>query len=123
MKDLTNNVRHIANQLENPEPYCAECDCCWSDINDGDDCPDCGSETYPIGGLDYISDALDIEYTVSSAGEYLGARILVAFGGPNIWIDTRHNRVDGHWWQDSYNCAYTDAMGLDDACRELWECK
>ena len=37
--------------------------------------------------LDYLEDVLDINYYVDQKKEYLGARILVAFGGPNIWID------------------------------------
>ena len=72
----------------------------------------------------YLQDALDIEYVVNSKGEYLGARILVAFGGPNIWINTRTGEVEGYWWSNSCRIAYgTDALGLDDACEELWSCR
>lgn len=74
-----------------------------------------------MGAFDVLTDALDIEYTVNGKGEYLGARVLVAFGGPNIWIDTRHNIVDGHWWGAHATASYTDTLGIDDACRELWE--
>ena len=48
----------------------------------------------------YFSDVLDIEYTISSRGDYLGARIAVAFGGPNIYIDTREGYVKGYWGTD-----------------------
>ncbi len=76
-----------------------------------------------ISGFDYISDVLDIEYTISSEGEYLGARLLVAFGGPNIWIDTRRQTVEGAWWGDYFTESYhTDAMDIDDACNELFSC-
>ena len=33
---------------------------------------------------DYFSDALDYEYTISSSGDYLGVRVYVALGGPNV---------------------------------------
>lgn len=54
----------------------------------------------PCGLYDYFADALDIEYTVSSRGEYLGAKIYVTLGGPNVWIDTREGYVKGAWGTD-----------------------
>lgn len=48
----------------------------------------------------YFNDVLDIEYTISSRGDYLGARIAVALGGPNIYIDTREGYVKGYWGTD-----------------------
>jgi len=81
------------------------------------------SEGELIDGLDYLSDVLDIEYVVSSKKEYLGARVLVAFGGPNIWINTRTKQVEGFWWGaksiQSYN---TDSLNLDDALETLYTC-
>ena len=75
-----------------------------------------------IGGFDYLEDALDIQYIVRADGEYIGARVLVAFGGPNIWIDTARQMVDGYWWGDSYSTSYhSDPMDIDEALRDLWE--
>lgn len=82
-----------------------------------------GTDDEPLSAFDYLSDALDIEYIVNSKGEYLGARILVAFGGPNIWIDTRRGMVDGHWWSDSARAGFKDSIGLDEALEELWNCR
>lgn len=48
----------------------------------------------------YFADALDIEYTISSRGDFLGARIAVALGGPNIYVDTREGYVKGYWGTD-----------------------
>lgn len=48
----------------------------------------------------YFEDVLDIEYTISSRGDYLGARIAIALGGPNIYIDTREGYVKGYWGTD-----------------------
>lgn len=74
-----------------------------------------------ISAFDWLEDALDIQYIVTGKGEYLGARILVAFGGPNIWVNTQEKTVKGNWY--GYRCEasfWADELGLDDACRELW---
>lgn len=48
----------------------------------------------------YFADALDIEYTISSRGDFLGARIAVALGDPNVYVDTRECYVKGYWGTD-----------------------
>jgi hypothetical protein len=83
-----------------------------------------GSPDDYITGMDYLQDCLDIQYIVTGASEYLGARVLVAFGGPNIWINTQSELVEGYWWGD-YAAARIDgdSLGLDEALQELWECR
>jgi hypothetical protein len=82
-----------------------------------------GGEGEPLTAFDYLQDALDIEYICSSKKEYLGARVLVAFGGPNIWINTRTKQVEGYWWGDKSVQSYdTDSIGLDEALEELFNC-
>ena len=49
---------------------------------------------------DYFQDPLDFEYTIASNGEYLGVRVYVALGGPNVWIDTRRGEIGGAWGAD-----------------------
>jgi len=71
---------------------------------------------------DYIWDALDIEYVIGSDGSFKGARLLVCYGGPNVWVDTQTDTVDGSWWGTSYSESYSDNIGLHEACEELWEC-
>lgn len=82
------------------------------------------SQHYHISGMDYLEDCLDIQYIVTGGCEYLAARVLVAFGGPNIWINTQTMVVEAYWWGD-YAVASIDgdSMGLDDSLRELWECR
>jgi len=76
-----------------------------------------------ISGFDYLNDVLDIEYIVSSKKEYLGARVLVAFGGPNIWINTRTKQVEGYCWGDKSIQSYNnDSLDLDDALETLYNC-
>ena len=113
MSDVKSHVLSIVNTIENG--YKSE----GLDYYDG-----LYEEGEIIGGFDYLSDVLDIQYIVTIDGEYLGARVLVAFGGPNIWIDTSRQLVEGHWWGDSFTASYSDdAMDIDGTLHELWECR
>ena len=50
---------------------------------------------------DYVSEnALDYEYTIASTGDYLGVRVYVTLGGPNVWINTRDGEIAGAWGTD-----------------------
>ena len=54
---------------------------------------------------DYISDALDVEYTLDSSRRLIGVNIYFALGGPTCWIDTRRCCVICHWAsEDGYAC-------------------
>lgn len=48
----------------------------------------------------YFDDVLDIEYTISGNGDFLGCRLAVALGGPNVYINTREGEVQGYWGSD-----------------------
>jgi len=48
----------------------------------------------------YFFDALDIEYTISGNGDFLGVRIAVTLGGPNVYVDSRRGEVEGYWGTD-----------------------
>lgn len=106
MSDLSNHVAGIARTLS--EGFAED-----ETNHDGE----------PMSAFDYLSDALDIEYIVNGKGEYLGARVLVAFGGPNIWVDTRRGIVDGAWWGEHATATFQDNIGIDDALSELWACR
>jgi hypothetical protein len=107
--DLQNYVNSIAASLSNPP---------MDEWNEGRDIDSEGE----FSAFDYLQDALDIEYIVSSKREFLGARVLVAFGGPNIWINTRTNTVEGAWWSDRATTTFDDNLGLNDALEELYSC-
>ena len=107
--DLQNHVNSIADNLTSPPDE-------WNESRDIE------SEG-KFSAFDYLQDALDIEYIVNGKGEYLGARVLVAFGGPNIWVNTRTGTIEGHWWSDKATASFKDNLGLDDVLSELWNCK
>lgn len=75
-----------------------------------------------MSGFDYLADALDIEYIVNSDRTFKSARVLVACGGPNIWIDFQSRAVELYWWGDRATAYFNeDAMCVEDALAELWE--
>jgi hypothetical protein len=99
--DLQKHVDAIAHGIQNGVTHdtCLHChgDLDYDNFDDvRDPCSDC--EHYhglTMDAIHYLSDVLEIQYIVTGAGEYLAARILVAFGGPNIWINTQTKTVEG----------------------------
>ena len=73
-----------------------------------DDCyvlPD-GEEVFenyiePASLYDYFNDYLDVDYIVDCKKQYKAARILIAYGGPTIYIDTCDRQVQLYWWSDT----------------------
>ena len=45
---------------------------------------------------DYVNEALEVEYTMNLWGELRGVKILVTFGGPNVYINTRTAKIEGY---------------------------
>lgn len=79
-------------------------------------------EVTTMDAMAYLDDALDFEFIVASdCTTLLGARICVGFGGPSLWIDTRHNRVEGYWWSDRATESFADNMGLFEFVEEMWQ--
>lgn len=70
---------------------------------------------------DFMDDALDVTYTMSARGEYLGATVIVTVGGPHVEVDTRRDMVEGYWGGERWEASYEDVLGLDDYCSELFE--
>lgn len=56
---------------------------------------------------DYFEDALDIRFEVDMRRELCGGKILVACGGPNIWV--YDDRVVGYWGASSTEYYLTGA--------------
>lgn len=93
MTTLQQHVQEIANQLTNPET---------------------------MDAYEYLNDALDIEYIVNGNKEYLGARVLVTSGGPNIWINTRTRMVEGTWWGERAEASFDDNLGIDNVLSDIY---
>ena len=74
--------------------------------------------------FEYFDDVLDVEYCVSSRREYLGIKVWVTLGGPNVWIDTRNKQVKLAWWGEvaDYYLPNDVCDAIDDIFAEHWGC-
>ena len=69
---------------------------------------------------DWMEGTYDIRYLVDREKRYMGAEILVAGGGPTIWVDTWRDQVKGWWGGDKVLEPFIDNIGLDDYCEEMY---
>ena len=68
---------------------------------------------------EWMNDVYDIEWITFQDHSYKAARLLVAGGGPSIWVNLLGNTVDGYWWGDTYKHRFEDNLGLDEYLEEL----
>ena len=108
MDTLQKNCEDIAQTITNPEEWAKEY------AEDREMSPD------DVTAYDWLEDVLDIEYIVSSDKQYKSAKVLVAFGGPNIWVNFDDMTVDGYWGGDKVSVPFTDNMHIDEALEELY---
>tara|TARA_Y100001973_G_scaffold17464_1_gene25423 strand:+ start:175 stop:546 length:372 start_codon:yes stop_codon:yes gene_type:complete len=87
------------------------------DIADGITDPD---KEYWNDTHKWMEDVYDIEWITYRDGSYKAARLLVAGGGPNIWVNLQTNTVDGYWASDRVIEPFIDNLGLDDYCEEMY---
>ena len=71
----------------------------------------------------WMDDVYDIEWITHRDHTYKAARLLVAGGGPNIWVNLLSNTVDGYWASDKCTWGFIDEIGLDDYLEELHSCQ
>ena len=65
---------------------------------------------------DYFDDFYDVDYVVGSDKKYKACRVLVAYGGPNIYIDTWEQKVQLEWWGE-----HAEAHIPDNLCEQIDE--
>ena len=92
-------------------------------------CPDCGevndvSNWDPCSLYDYFDDFLDIDFISNCWKEYKACRVLVAFGGPNIYIDTLSGAVELYWWSDraSFPLSRDTMDAVDEWAEDYYNC-
>lgn len=80
-------------------------------------CPHCG-KTFDEDELDALSlydylnkNAYDVEYRIDASGNYKSVQIMVAGGGPNIYIDTADDRVKLFWWTERAEYSFLPDVG------------
>lgn len=93
-------------------------------------CPNCGgdieeSEFEAVSIYDYFTgDIFDIEYRIGSNRDFRSVCVMVACGGPNIYIDTAAKAVQLYWWTDfaEYPISYSAAEAVNAYFEELFNC-
>lgn len=128
-KHIAQKVEAYADGLVYRCPECNDIIHLPDDVGDKYRCPDCGAvqdieDLEQLSIWDYMSDILDLEYRVGSDREYRSCRIMVAFGGPNIYIDTASRSVELYWWNERANYLLSsDACdAIDEWAEEYWSC-
>ena len=71
---------------------------------------------------DWMEGVYDIRYIVDREKRYLGAELMVAGGGPTVWVNLDTKYVEGYWGGDKVLEPFTDNLGLDDYCEEMYGC-
>lgn len=73
---------------------------------------------------DYFDDVYDIEYRLDSNKEYKSVALMVACGGPNIWVDTGNCKVELFWWGDYAYWTFDrdTAEQIDSVFSEIFYC-
>lgn len=93
-------------------------------------CPNCGGEIVEndlesVSIYDYFDgDIYDIEYRIGSDRQYRSVSLMVACGGPNIYIDTKRKAVLLYWWTDfaEYPLTSSTCEAIDSYFEELFNC-
>ena len=89
---------------------------------DGEEIADNELEIATIG--DYFSDFYDVDYIINREKKYKACRVLVAFGGPNIYIDTWRQEVQLEWWSDTATADIPEELceQIDEFFKEIYNC-
>ena len=127
-------VKDIAKKLDDIANGCLYiCPCCGNtfDINelsqseeDNYYCPECDDTILDLFTMyDYLENTLGIEYRVFNKEDDINSvKICIAYGGPNIFIDTEDNKVKLYWYSDYSECEFSqDASNeINYVCNEIW---
>ena len=74
------------------------------------------------GASEWMEDVYDIRYLVDREKKYLGCELMVAGGGPTIWVNTWTREVEGYWGGDKVVEPFIDNIGLEDYNEEMYTC-
>jgi len=81
-----------------------------------------GEDREEVTASSWMEDVYDIRYTVDREKRYLGAELMVAGGGPTVWVNLDTKYVEGYWGGDKVLEPFIDNLGLDDYCEEMYNC-
>ena len=128
VKAIADTLEAIADGRLYKCPECGEyvedntlfCECgCQVDLIGSDEC----EPWEQVSFYDYFENALDIDYIVNSQKEYKACRIMVAYGGPNIYINTWERKVELYWWTEyaSFYLSGGTCAAIDELAEECFD--
>ena len=96
---IVNGEMAICRTNDNNNYYCDEM-VKWSEIEDD---KSVNTEDFETATLyDYFeTDIYNIDYIIDSYKEYKAVRVMIACGGPNVYINTWDKAVQLYWWSES----------------------
>ena len=71
---------------------------------------------------DYFNDVYDIEYRIDGNGNYKSVKLMIACGGPNIYVDTNDAYVKLYWGNTHVQApiSYTVSDEIDNIFEEMY---
>ena len=81
-----------------------------------------GEDREEVTASSWMEGVYDIRYYVDREKRYLGCELMVAGGGPTIWVNTYTQQVEGYWGGDKVLEPFIDNLGLDDYNEEMYSC-
>ena len=81
-----------------------------------------GEDREEVTASKWMEDVYDIRYLVDREKRYLGCELMVAGGGPTLWVNTWTKEVEGYWGGDKVLEPFIDNIGLDDYNEEMYNC-
>ena len=69
---------------------------------------------------EWMERVYDIRYIVDREKRYYSAELMVAGGGPTIWVNLNTKEVEGYWGSDRVTVPFIDELGLDDYLEEMY---
>jgi hypothetical protein len=76
---------------------------------------------YPENDDDYY-EAYSVKYIVDQSGNLEDVMVMLAGGGPTVWLDTNAKEVQGFWGGDKYTKYIYDYEYIIDYFDELYSC-
>lgn len=140
---LDENTAHCKSIADNLAAYvdgnarrCPDCGAeiqrNWDDVGDVFKCPECGHiddvDAYEAETIwDFLTDSVyNVEFRMNgkNTDDLRSVQIMVACGGPNIYLDTASGNVELYWWGETAKWRMTmDCVdALNDWAEEYWGC-
>ena len=105
-EQLRRMCKNIADEITNP-------------VTSNDEQED-GSVEQHGGASEWMEGVYDIRYIVDREKRYYSAELLVAGGGPTIWVSLYEKEVQGYWGSDRVTVPFIDNLDLDGYCEEMY---